>query len=155
MIKGQNNRFPLQTFEAADRMLVEGSFTAAAMLHELALARGLITTEPMHIPTLWALTVDRNFIRDRHGRIRRLVVDGSSIGNCIPIGVALPQPVADRAERHIKTFRPILLDGARSRVLFLEKPNPLHVSVRELRLIIAAGLVSPTPSCSHSLGHHE
>lgn len=90
----------------------------AAKLHETALAMALLFVQPIRIKNLASLDIEKHFRRDRRGRLTRIVIDGDEVKNSITIEIFLPEPVAERIERHLAVFRPILLRGTSSNALF-------------------------------------
>jgi len=122
-------------FDQADRLLGGGLPDEAAMAHEAALAWGLLATGQVGIDCLLALNIEKHLERDHPGRVIRISMSPREAGNVIGVDVILPPNLAERVERHLKTFRPILLAGGASAALFVgEGGTPLTITGFKTRL---------------------
>jgi integrase len=125
--RGELRDLPLRAFEQADLMLTQDTRgrkkmraapERAARLHETGLALALLFTQPIRIGNLVALDLKKHFVRDRRGKLSRIFIDAHEVKNATDIEIFLPEPLIERIERHLTVFRPILLRGASSSVLF-------------------------------------
>jgi hypothetical protein len=118
-----------QAFKEADLLLQNGDGKSAAILHETALVEALLSTTSMRPRTLLALDIADNFERDQDGTLSRILVDGRKVKSHIAIRMSLPESLAERIDRHLKTFRPILLRDQTTTALFLwNSGKPLHAA---------------------------
>jgi hypothetical protein len=108
-----------QVYKTAELLLRLGFRVPAAELHEVALACDLIGTFGIPVRTLRWLDTRHHFEWGSDGSCR-MIIDGHMLKKFVRIDVLLPESFAWRLDRHRTIFKPILLRGESSTLLFGE-----------------------------------
>ena len=99
---------PHEMFDAADLMLKAGKKKHAAQLHQTALALAILQAKPLRRENLVELEHDRHFLARGKHTYGELRIRGTQTKNGAQLQAALPDWLAQRLDRHVQIYRPLI-----------------------------------------------
>ena len=114
---GEVLRLPAKLHGSA-RKLYATNPVAAARLAEVALMIDLFWLTLLRRRNMAGLHLDRHLCRDRKGAIIGVVIPGDEVKNGMILDIPLGKRIADRIERHISMYRPLISGADDGRWLF-------------------------------------
>jgi integrase len=109
---------PDRAFEQAEKMLHEGEPEDASALFMAGIALGILLAFPIRRRNLASVSIDKNVVCDKRGRVQRLVFAAIETKGTKDIDAHLAPEFASRFDQYLKVFRPLRPDHNANNWLF-------------------------------------